>query len=76
MLGNTSAGVQASQSAVESCQLKKKKMQILKFKNYVFFGGLAEDLSTEDSLSESSEGQLRRGKGGTRIDRSFATKSR
>ena len=42
-----------------------------KGENYVLFGGLPEDLSLGYSLSDSSEGLLRRGKGGARIYRSF-----
>ena len=34
-----------------------------------------EDLSPEDNLSGTSEGLLRRGKGGARTYRSFATKT-
>ena len=48
-----------------------EKIHNLKVENYVLFGELAEDLSPEGSLSESSVGQLWRGEGGARIYRSF-----
>ena len=44
---------------------------IAKVNNYVLFSGLTEDLSSEYSLSESSEKLFQRGKGETRICRSF-----
>ena len=50
-------------------------MHNLKFENYVLFAELAEDLSLGDSLSESSEGQFWRGKGGARIHMSFCNKN-
>ena len=50
-----------------------KKMHNLKVENSVLFGGLTEDSSLAGSLSDSSEGLLRRGKGGDRMNRSFAT---
>ena len=50
-------------------------MHNLKVENYVLFCGLAEDLSPGDSLSDSSEGLLLRGKGGTRVYRSFCNKN-
>ena len=48
-----------------------KKMHNLKAENYALFGELVEDLSLGGSLSDSSEGLLRRGKGRARIYRSF-----
>ena len=48
-----------------------KKVCNLKVENYVLFSGHTEDLSLGDSLSSSSEGLFRRGKGGARIYRSF-----
>ena len=51
-------------------------MHNLKVENRVLFGRLSEDISPGDSLSESSEGLLGRGEGGTRIYRSFATKTK
>ena len=56
--------------------LKKRKKHNLKVENYVLFSRVAEDLSPEGSLSDSSEGLLHRGKGGARLYRSFATKIR
>ena len=53
-----------------------KKMRNEKVENYALFGGLAEDLSPGDSLSDSSEGLFRRGKGGARIYRSFCKKTK
>ena len=49
-------------------------MHNLKVENSVLFGGLTEDSSPAGSLSDGSEGLLRRGKGGDRMNRSFATK--
>ena len=37
---------------------KKKKKYNLKVENYILFGGLAEDLSPEGSLSDVPEGLL------------------
>ena len=51
-------------------------MQNLKVKNHVLFRGISEDLSPEDRLSDRSEGVLQRDKGGVRIYKSFATKTR
>ena len=41
---------------------KKKKRTILKVENCVLFSRFSEDLSLEDSLSDSSEGLLQRSK--------------
>ena len=46
-------------------------MHNLKVRNYVLFGGHAEDFSPGDSLSNASEGLFQRGKGGARIYKSF-----
>ena len=54
---------------------KKKKKHNLKVENYVLFSRFSEDLSPEDSLSDCSEGLLRRGQGGTRIYRGFCNKN-
>ena len=54
---------------------EKKKLHNLKVENYVLFGGLAEDLSPGDSLSDSSEGLLQRGKVGVKIYRGFCNKN-
>ena len=51
-------------------------MHNLKVENYVLFGGRTEDLSLEDSLSDSSEGLLWRGMGGARIYRSFSNNNK
>ena len=51
-----------------------KKMHNLKVENSVLFGGLTEDSSLAGSLSDGSEGLLRIGKGGDRMNRSFALK--
>ena len=51
-------------------------MYNLEVENYVLFEGIFEDLNLEDSLSDSSEGLLCRSKGGARINRSSATKTR
>ena len=47
--------------------LTEKKMHNLKTENYVLFGGLTEDLSPGDSLSDNAEGLFQKGKGGARI---------
>ena len=52
-----------------------KKIHNLKVENYVLFGGLPEDLSTGDSLSDTSERLLQRDKEGARIYRSFCNKT-
>ena len=44
----------------------EKKMQNLKFENFVLFGGQIEYLSSRVSPSDSSEGLLQRTKGGRR----------
>ena len=49
-------------------------MHNLKVENYVLFGGLAENLSPGDSLSDSREGLFQRGKGGPGIYRMFCIK--
>ena len=49
-------------------------MHNLKVEDYVLFRKLAEDLSLEDSLSDSTERLLWRGEGGARICRSFCNK--
>ena len=46
---------------------EKKKKHNLKVESYVLFGGQTEDLSLEDSISDSSEEV----KGGARIYRRF-----
>ena len=51
-----------------------KKTHNLKAEKYFLLGRLSEDLGPEDSLSGSSQGLLRRGKGGVRINRSFGNK--
>ena len=56
------------------CELKK--MHNVEVENYVFFGGIFEDLSPEDILSDRSEELLQGGKGGARIYKSFARKTR
>ena len=50
-------------------------MHNLEVENYVLFGEFSEDVSLEDSLSDCSEGLFQRGKGGTRMYRSFAIKT-
>ena len=55
--------------------LTEKKRHNLKVENYVLFGGLPEDLSTGDSLSDTSERLLQRDKEGARIYRSFCNKT-
>ena len=49
---------------------------IAKINNYVVFSGLTEDLSSEYSLSDSSEKLFQRGKGETRICRSFSKQTK
>lgn len=53
-----------------------KKMQHLKVENYILFGGFSEDFGPEDSCSDSTEGLRQRAKGGARVHRGFATKTR
>ena len=45
----------------------EKKMHNLKAENYVLFGGLAEDFSPGDSLSDGSEGGSEEAREGARI---------
>ena len=45
-----------------------------KVENYVLLGRQTEDLGPEDSLSDSSEGLLPKGKGGAGIYRRFCSK--
>ena len=52
-----------------------KKMPNLEVEDYVLLGRHTEELSSGDSLSESSEGLFWRGKGGTRIYRSLGNKN-
>ena len=52
------------------------KKKCTKVENYVLFSGLAEALSPESSLSDSSEGLLQGGKGGAWIHRSFCNETR
>ena len=57
------------------CWMKTKKKHNLKGESYVLFGGLSEDSSQEDSLSDSSEGLFQKGRGGARVHRSFCNKN-
>ena len=56
--------------------MSTEKNAQLKFENYVLFGEVSEDSSPGGILSVSSEGLLQKGKGGSRIYRTFATISR
>ena len=56
--------------------LIEKKCTILKVENCVLFSRFSEDLSLEDSLSDSSEGLFQRSKGGKRIYRGFTRKNK
>ena len=62
--------------------MSPEKVHNLKSENYVLFlGGLPEDSNPGGSFSDSSEGLLQRGKGGSRIYKGFvclffATKTR
>ena len=49
-------------------------MHNLKVKNYVLFRGLSEDIRLEESPSDGSEVLFQKGKGETRIYRSFCNK--
>ena len=51
------------------CQVKK--MHNPEVENYIGFGRFSEDLSPEDSFSDSCERLLRRGKAGGRIYKSL-----
>ena len=53
---------------METVDWKKKKMHNRKVENYILFG------SPEGRLSDSSEGQLLRRKGGARVYRRFCDK--
>ena len=64
----SSCKIEQSYSFVKEHGVNRKKMHNLKVKNYVLLGRLSEDSSPEGSLSDSSEGLLRRSK------RVFATK--
>ena len=50
-------------------------MHNLEVKNYVLFVDKTEDFSLKDSLLDTSEGLLRRDKGGARIYRSFCNEN-
>ena len=52
------------------CQ-QRRKMRNLKVENYILCGKLIENYSLGDSLSESSEEMVQRGKGGARALTNF-----
>lgn len=52
------------------CQ-QRRKMHNLKVENYILCGKLIENYSLGDSLSESSEEMVQRGKGGARALTNF-----
>jgi len=54
----------------------KSVTEIAKVNNYVVFSGLIKDLSSEYSLSDSSEKLFQRGKGEIRICRSFSKQTK
>ena len=55
-------------------QQQQQQKHNLRDENYVLFSGLAEDLCSGGSFSDSPGGLLRRGKEGARIYRSFHNK--
>ena len=57
-----------------STEQQQQQKHIISGENYVLFNGLAEDLCSGGSFSDSPEGLLRRGKEGARIYRNFHNK--
>ena len=55
-------------------QQQQQQKHNLRGENYVLFSGLAEDLCSGGSFSDSPGGLLRRGKEGARIYRGFCNK--